>query len=38
MAENETPVLRVEIEEDPPRGRFKLVNIERNPDTRDFLA
>ena len=26
MPENETPTLRVEIEEDPPRGRFKLVN------------
>lgn len=26
MPENETPVLRVEIEEDPPRGRFKLLD------------
>jgi len=38
MPENQTPTLRVEIEEDPPRGRFKLVNFERNPDTHDVLA
>ena len=26
MPENDTPALQVEIEEDPPRGRFKLMN------------
>jgi len=26
MPENDTPALQVELEEDPPRGRFKLLN------------